>query len=64
MLFVHVSLFGLYIYGGAGLAYGQGEFGLFILVGTVGIPLFTILEFILVDVDGKHIGCDGTTVDI
>lgn len=62
MLFVHVSLFGLYIYGGAGLAYGHGEFGLFILVGTVG-TLLTILELILVDGELKHIGCVGTTDD-
>lgn len=62
MLFVHVSLLGLYIYGGAGLAYGHGEFGLFMFVGTVG-TLFTMLEVILVEGEEKHIGCDGTTED-
>ena len=60
ILLVHWSLFGLYMYGGAGEAYGQGEFGLFMLVGTDG-TLLTMLELILFDGDEKHIGCDGTT---
>ena len=62
ILFVHVSLLGLYRYGGAGLAYGHGELGLFIFVGTGG-TLFTMLELILVVGEEKHIGCEGTTDD-
>ena len=50
------------MYGGAGDAYGHGELGLFMFVGTVG-TLLTILELIVFDGEEKHIGCDGTTED-
>ena len=62
ILLVHWSLFGLYIYGGAGDAYGHGEFGLFMFVGTEG-TLLTMLELILFEGEEKHMVCVGTTDD-